>query len=120
MKQVQCSTYGCGGCGVHNVIAEAGDYYILDSCPVGWNHVCHVAVPKTAVTVVKEVTYKVGQNFKIGDDLALLAQLSAKLCVLIMFKNGLRYTKPIKVGNCKKITQDELNRMSGTLAVLVN
>ena len=66
----------------------------------------------------KEVTYKVGQNFKIGDDLALLVQTSARLCVLVMFKNGLHYTKPIKVRCASRITQKELNRMSNTLAVL--
>jgi len=83
-------------------------------------HFGHVAVPKSAVIVVEEVTYKVGQNFRIGDDLALLVNTSAKFCVLIMFKNGLRYTKPIKVGNPKRITQKELSKMSDTRAVLVN
>ena len=115
MKQVQLRANGM----VHNVIDEAGDYYILDGHPTNWGEVYQVAVLKSAVTVVEEVTYKVGQNFKIGDDLALLVQTSARLCVLVMFKNGLYYTKPIKVRCASRITPEELSKMSNTLAVLV-
>jgi len=114
MKRVQCETYGA----VHNVIAEVGDYYILDGHPTNWADVYQVAMLKSAVTVV-EVPYKIGQRFKVGDDLAILAQTSQFLCALIMFKNGNRYTDAIKVANPERITQDELNRMSDTLAVLV-
>ena len=115
MKQVQFRGKGV----VHNVIAEAGDYYILDGHPTNWNEVYQAAVLKSAVTVVEEVTYKVGQMFKIGDDLAILAQTSRLLCALIMLKDGNRYSEPIKVDNSIQITQEELNRMSHTRAVLV-
>ena len=114
MKQVQFKANGVA----YNAIAEAEDYYILDHRPVGWSHVCLVAVPKSAMTVV-EVTYKTGQMFKVGDQFTILAQLGFRLCALIKFEDGNRYAEPIKVGNCKEITQEELSRMSYTLPVLV-
>jgi len=116
MKQVQFRANGVA----YNVIAETEDYYILDRRPDDWAQVCRVAVPKTAVTVVKEVTYKTGQRFKIGNDLAILAQTSHSLYALISLGDGNRYTEPISVGNSYIITQEELSRMSYTLAVLVN
>ena len=116
MKQVQ---FRGDNIAVYNAIAEAEDYYILDHRPVGWSHVCLVAVPKAAMTVVEEVTYKIGQRFKVGDQLAILAQTSRSLCALIMLEDGNRYAEPINVRNSKRITQEELNRMSHTRAVLV-
>ena len=103
---------------VYNAIAEAEDYYILDHRPVGWSHVCLVAVPKSAMTVV-EVTYKTGQMFKVGDQFTILAQLGFRLCALIKFEDGNRYAEPIKVRCASRITPEELSKMSNTLAVLV-
>ena len=104
---------------VYNVITEIEDYYILDHHATAWNRLCLVAVPKAAMTVVEEVTYKTGQMFKVGDQFTILAQLGFRLCALIKFEDGNRYAEPIKVGNCKEITQEELSRMSYTLPVLV-
>jgi len=115
MKQVQFRGKGV----VHNVIAEAGDYYILDGHPTNWNEVYQAAVLKSAVTVVEEVTYKKGQRFNIEDELAILAQTDDFSCALIKLESGNRYANSIKVGNPKGITQEELNRMSHTRAVLV-
>ena len=118
MKQVQ---FRGDNIAVYNAIAEAEDYYILDHRPVGWSHVCLVAVPKAAMTVVvvEEVTYKKGQRFNIEDELAILAQTDDFSCALIKLESGNRYANSIKVGNPKGITQEELNRMSYTPAVLI-
>ena len=115
MKQVQFRGKGV----VHNVIAEAGDYYILDGHPTNWNEVYQAAVLKSAVIVVERATYTIGQRFKIGKDLAILAQTGASLCALINLECGNRYAESIDVGNSKRITEEELNRMSHTRAVLV-
>ena len=71
------------------------------------------------MTVVKEVTYEIGQRFKIGNYLAILAQTEDSLCALISLEYGDRYNNPIKVGNPAQITQKELSRMSDTLPILV-
>jgi len=118
MKQVQFRANGVA----YNVIAETEDYYILDrrpDRPDHWAQVCRVAVCKTAVTVVEEVTYEIGQRFKVEGNLVILAQTVDSSCTLISLECGNRYTDPIKVGNCKKITQEELSKMSYNPAVLV-
>jgi len=122
MKRVQFKTTGSA---VHNVIAEVGDYYILDGHPTNWGQCYQVAIPKSAmnvvveVTVVEEVTYKTGQRFKIGDQLVILAQHGSLLCALIKLDDGNKYANTVKVHNPERITQDELNRMSCTPPVLV-
>jgi len=115
MKQVQFRDKDGA---VYTPSAEVGDYYILDHRPFGWSNVCLIAVPKAAMTVV-EVTYKTGQMFEVGDYLAILAQTDDFSCTLIKLESGNRYANPIKVSDPIRITQEELNRMSHTHAVLV-
>jgi len=116
MKQVQ---FRANGSVIYEVSAETEDYYILNHHPVGWSHVCLVAVPKSEMTVVEEVTYKTGQRFHVGSNPVILAQTGFLLCALIGLKDGNRYADSIVVENASRITKKELRKMSYTLAVLV-
>ena len=116
MKQVQFSTTVNKK---HNVIAEAGEYYILESKPSNWSDACQVAVLKAAVKVVEEHTYHIGQQFYSGIEKYILAQVSPNFVSLISLQNGNRLRESIKVGYVNKITQDELNLMGYSNIILI-
>ena len=95
----------------HNVIIEAGDYYILESKPSNWSDAYQVAVLKSAVKVIEEYTYYIGQRFNIGYDEYIIAQVGSSLVALILLQTGNRLREPIKVANPYVITKDELSLM---------
>ena len=96
----------------HKVKEAVGDFYILESTPSNWSSDCFVAVRKSAVDVVKERTYQIGQYFIAGGTKCILAQVGKSEVVLINLSNGNRLLDPKEVKSVSRITQEELNRLS--------
>ena len=98
----------------HEVKATVGDYYILEIQPMNWGKDCFVAVKKSAVSVVQEVAYKMGQRFMAGFNLDheyILAQADRCEMVLISVDGGNRWRAPIKVADHMKVTFEEMSQI---------
>lgn len=102
----------------HEVIESLGNYYILGSPITSWSSDCRIAVPKSAVDVVKEVTYHAGQRFMVGygelRNEYILAQSTENEMVLISPREGNRWVNPIRVADYQHVTEAEMKTLAGT------
>ena len=98
--------------GKHTVEREESEYYILQFQPANWSSECRIAVKKSAVDVVVEKIYKVGQRFRVGafEHEYILANLGGNMINLISLEHGNRWANSIKVYDTNNISQAELDK----------
>lgn len=104
----------------HTVRHDIDEFYLLDTVPSNWSSDCLVAVRKSAVMVVEEPTYHIGQTFMVDGSKHLLAQVAVRSVALIELKTGNRYVEARSVGYPDKITQAELDSISYGKAKLIS
>ena len=107
MKQVQFSSAATNK--KYDVIAETTDYYILINNPSDWGDDVRVAVLKSAVKVVEDPLYHIGQRFRINEQEYILAQVGLHIVSLISLVTGNRLRDSIKVTKSYEITKYELS-----------
>ena len=95
----------------HTVEREESEYYILQFQPANWSSECRIAVKKSAVDVVVENTYHVGQRFRVGafKHKYILANLGNNMINFISLKHGSKWANSIKVYDTNNISQAELD-----------
>lgn len=99
----------------HVVKCQAQDFYILESTPMNWSSDCFVAVRKSAVDEVAEVTYQVGQRFTVGiaQKSYILASAGINKVMLVNLDTGAQWcTDFLSVRDSSNITKAELDRFS--------
>lgn len=105
----------------HEVEFEAPQYYILKHHPNNWSEDCFIAVRKSAVDVVEEVNYMVGQRFKVGhaQESYILSYAGPGFVMLVNLKTGWRWdSEPKRVNDINRITQDEMKQFSNNVTLI--